>query len=270
MKKMQLVSILLVFSFSFYDSQAQIWQQVQKTPQQQATNKTSKKGQNEADKAAGQNTKMNDAISNYDKNRVDASLVPDSYTFSWKYIMEIKNEEGKSINMDYFLEPNATYFGLNFSHGQGPNMVMIMDTKNNLTINAFGNGKEKMASASKIADYSKIANKQGEKSNFTYKTLPNKTILGYNCKGIQATSDEYDIIYYYTNETKVSFGDMFKSQKNWKLPEGLTGYFKADEKTLLMDMNMKDLKKNGKSTTMKCISLEKNAFVFNKTDYTFM
>lgn len=213
---------------------------------------------------------MNEAILGYGKNRVDPSVVPDSYAFSWKYIMEIKGDDGKAMNADYFLEPNVSYFGFNVSQGEGQNMFMVMDMKNRLTVTSFGNGKEKMASASKMPDYSEMAKKEGEKSKFTYKTLPNKTFLGYNCKGIQATNDEYDIIFYYTTDAKVSFGDMFKNQKNWKMPDALAGYLKPDEKTLLMDMSMKDLKNKGKVTTMKCVSLEKNAYVFNKADYKFM
>jgi len=270
MKKIWFRSVLLVLLFSFDSSQAQIWQQVQKAAQQQAMNKAAKKGQNEADKAVEQNVNMNDAMLSYGKNKVDASVVPDSYAFSWKYIMEIKSDDGKAMNADYLLEPNGSYFGMNVGQGEGQSMLMIMDAKNKLTVTCFGNEKDKMASASKMPDYSEMAKKEGEKSKFTYKTLPNKTFLGYNCKGIQATNDEYDIIFYYTNEAKVSFGDMFKSQKGWKMPDGLAGYFKPDEKTLLMDMNMKDLKKKGKVTTMKCVSLEKSVYVFNKADYTFM
>lgn len=281
MKKMWFVIVLLVPLFSFNSSQAQVWKQFQKAAEQKALNKASQKANaatdkalDETDKAIGEsvdkNVNVNEAILSYGKNKVDASQVPDSYAFSWKYIMEIKGDDGKAMNADYFLEPNVSYFGFNVSQGEGQNMFMVMDMKNRLTVTSFGNGKEKMASASKMPDYSEMAKKEGEKSKFTYKTLPNKTFLGYNCKGIQATNDEYDIIFYYTTDAKVSFGDMFKNQKNWKMPDALAGYLKPDEKTLLMDMSMKDLKNKGKVTTMKCVSLEKNAYVFNKADYKFM
>ena len=274
MKKMSFVIVLLVLLFSFDRSQAQIWKQIQKAAEQKALNKASQKAGNATDKAleesVNQNVNMNEAILGYGKNKVDASEVPNSYAFSWKYIMEIKSDDGKAMNVDYLLEPNASYFGFNVGQGEGQSMLMIMDTKNRITVSCFGSGKDKMASASKMPDYAEMAKKDGEKSKFTYKVLPNKTFLGYNCKGIQATNDEYDIIFYYTNEAKVSFGDMFKNQKNWKMPDALAGYFKPDEKTLLMDMNMKDLKNKGKVTTMKCISLEKSAYMFNKADYTFM
>jgi hypothetical protein len=37
-----------------------------------------------------------------------------------------------------------------------------------------------------------------------------------------------------------------------------------------MDMTMKDFRNKGKVTTMRCISLDKSVFVFNKADYHFM
>ncbi|KAF2335738.1 hypothetical protein [Flavobacterium daemonense] len=260
MKKRVFVIVFLCMLFSFNSSQAQIWQQIKKAAQQ--------KGQGTGN-VADQNVSMENAVLSYGKNKVDPSVVPSSYNFSWKYVMEIKTDEGKAMNANYLLEPNAAYFGMNISQGQGQDMFMIMDSKNSITVTAFGNGKEKMASASKMPDYSGMAKKEGEKSKFIYKTLPNKTFLGYNCKGIQMTNDEYDIICYYTSEAKVSFGDMFKNQKGWKMPEGLSDYFKPEDRTLLMDMTMKDLKSK-KVTTMKCLSLEKSAYTFNKSDYKFM
>jgi hypothetical protein len=270
MKKKEIIMVFLILLFTFNSSQAQIWKQVQNAAQQHALNKASQKVQKETDKTIDQNVNSQDAILSYGKNKVDASAVPDSYSFSYKYVMEIKTDEGKGMNADYFLEPNATYFGFNIGQGEGQNMFMIMDAKNRLTVTAFGSGKEKMASASKMADFSEMAKKESEKSKFTYKTLPNKTFLGYNCKGIEAISEEYDIVFYVTNEAKVSFGDLFKNQKNQKMPDALSGYFKPEDKMLLMDMTMKDLKNKGKVTTMKCISLDKNTYVFNKADYQFM
>ncbi|MEN2490106.1 hypothetical protein AAYQ05_20045 [Flavobacterium sp. B11] len=260
MKKMVFVIVFLCLLFSFNSSQAQIWQQIKKAAEQKTQNSS---------KTADQNASMENAVLNYGKNKVDPSVVPDSYSFSWKYIMEIKTDEGKVMNANYFLEPNASYFAMNIDQGKGQNMMMIMDSKNNITVTGFGDGKSKMATASKMPDYSAMAKKEGEKSKYTIKTLPNKTFLGYNCKGIQMTNDEHDIICYYTNEAKVSFGDMFKNQKGWKVPDEFVNYFKPEERTLLMDMTMKDLKSK-KVTTLKCVSLEKSAFTFNKSDYKFM
>jgi hypothetical protein len=270
MKRMRFVVVLLGLLFWFNSSQAQIWQQVKKAAERKALEKASKNNQNAMEPTAEQKSSVENAILSYGKNKVDPSVVPSSYAFSWKYVLEIKSNEGKAMNADYLLEPNAAYFAFNMDQGEGKSMLMIMDAKNNLTVTCFGDGKEKMASAAKMPDYSQIAQKENEKSKFTFKALPNKTFLGYNCKGMQATSDEFDIVFYYTNEAKVSFGELFKNQKNWKMPNVLGGYFKPDDKTLLMDMTMRDLKSKGKVTTMKCVSLEKSAYEFQKADYKFM
>lgn len=270
MKKLWFVIVVSVLLFLSNSLQAQIWKQVQNAAQQQVLNKASQKGQKEMDKGVSQNANAEDAILGYTKNKVDATAVPDSYAFSWKYIMEIKSDEGKAMTAEYFLEPSASYFGFNMGQGQEQSMFMIMDNKNKLTVTCFGNGKEKMASASKMSDYSEMVKKENEKSKFTYKTLPDKIFLGYKCKGIEATNAEYIMVFYFTTEAKVSFGDMFKNQNNQKMPDAFSNYFKPDDKPLVMDMTMKDLKNKGKTTTMKCISLDENSYVFNKSDYKFM
>lgn len=270
MKRMGFVVVLLGLLFSFNSSQAQIWQQVKKAAERKALEKASKGNQKEGDQAVDQKSGLETAILSYGKNKVDPSVVPSSYNFSWKYVLEIKSNEGKAMNADYLLEPNASYFAFNMNQGEGKSMLMIMDAKNNITVTCFGDGKEKMASAAKMPDYSQIAQKESEKSKFTVKSLPNKTFLGYNCKGMQLISDEYDIVFYYTSEAKVSFGDLFRNQKNWKMPDAFASYFKPDDKSLLMDMTMRDLKNKGKVTTMKCVSLEKSAYEFHKADYKFM
>jgi hypothetical protein len=270
MEKKFLRLTLLLMLFCYNGTQGQIWKQVQNAAQKQAVDKATKKSQTEAGIAVDDDANMEAMTMAYGKNKVDVSAVPDSYAFSWKYIMEIKSDEGKAINAEYFLEPNMNYFGFNVGQGQGQSMFMIMDNKNKLTVTCFGNGKEKMASASKMQDYSEMTKNENEKSKFTYKTLPDKTFLGYNCKGIEATNAEYVIVFYFTKEAKVSFGNLFESQKNQKMPNALSDYFKPDDKPLMMDMTMRDLKNKGKTTTMKCVSLDKNSYVFNKADYKFM
>ncbi|HSD07197.1 DUF4412 domain-containing protein [Flavobacterium sp.] len=270
MEKKYLVTVFLVLLFSFDSTQAQIWKQIQNAAEKKALDKSLKKVGNQIGDPDEQKKPVDVTMASYGMNKVDASAVPNSYTFSWKYVMEIKSDEGKAMNADYLLEPDVSYFGFNMAQGQGQNMLMIMDVKNKITVTCFGNGKEKMASASKLPDYAEMAKKNGEQSKFTFKTLPNKTFLGYNCKGVQATNAEYDIVFYFTNEAKVSFGELYRSQKNNKLPDVIANYFKPGEKALMMDMTMKDLKNKGKITTMKCISLEKSAYVFNKSDYKFM
>lgn len=216
--------------------------------------------------SAGKKMSMEDLMS-FGKNKVNPSEIPNSYKFSWKYIMQINTDKGKTMDIDYFLEPNASYYGANMSKASGSDMMMIMDSKNKISITTFGKENKKMAMASKMPDYSKIADENTKK--LTYKTVAGKEILGYKCKGMQAINEEMIITFYYTNEAKVSFADMFKSQKGNSFPDVFKSFFKPNEKPLMLEVDYKDLKKN-KSTIMKCIALEKQALTFNKSDYKFM
>ncbi|CAN1558158.1 Domain of unknown function DUF4412 [Flavobacteriaceae bacterium] len=270
MKKMWIILGFWVLLFSSYGTQAQIWNKIKNATEKHALNKASNKVNQQKDQAVKVNVNSEDIMGGYVQNKADVSKVPNSYVFSWKYVMEIKTDEGKAMNAAYFLEPNAGYFGFNIGQKKEESTFMIMDAHNRIMVTCFGNAKEKMASASKMPDYSEMENIESEKSKFIYKAMPNKTILGYNCKGIQAINDEYDIIFYYTNDAKVSFGDLFKNQKNKKIPDAFSNYFKPGEKPLMMDMTIKDMMNKGKVSTMRCISLDKSVFVFNKADYHFM
>lgn len=201
----------------------------------------------------------------FGKNGVDASVVPASYEFTWKYTMAIKTD-GREFTADYLLQPNANYFGMNLTQANG--VFMIMDNTKKITITTFGGSGKKMAKASKTPDYDAAANAKNL-SKFIYKALPEKTILGYKCKGVEATNADYVMTFYYTNDAPVNFRDMFQSSQMAKIPDAFSKYFKPGEKPLILSADIKDVKK-GKTTTLNCVSLEKSAYTFKKADYSFM
>lgn len=199
---------------------------------------------------------------------VDVSSIPDKYVFSWKYTMQISTEKGKNMQTDYFLQPNVNYYGASMnSDKKKSNMFMIMDSKRKIVISTFGDGDKKNAMASSMPDYSNMNNSQDKK--LSYKSIPGKTILGYQCKGMQAANDEMTIVFYYTIQAKVSFAQMFQSGRGAQMPDVFKNYFKPNENPLSLEIIYTDLKKN-QTTTMKCIALEPQSFTFNKSDYKFM
>ncbi|HMI08383.1 MAG TPA: hypothetical protein VK528_12605 [Flavobacterium sp.] len=74
-------------------------------------------------------------------NKADASAVPESYNFSWQYTMEIQSGKGKAMTADYLLQKDAAYFGMRIR--QAGDMLMIMDTKNKLSVTTFGKADRK-------------------------------------------------------------------------------------------------------------------------------
>lgn len=181
--------------------------------------------------------------------------------------MEMKANKTKAITFDYYLQPGANYFGTSMK-SSGTEMFMIMDNKSKITISAFEKRTKKMAIASKLTE--NIPIQKTNLSKFTYQLLPNKVILGYNCKGVRAISKDYETTSYYTTEAKVDFSGLFNSQQCKGIPNPLPGFFKPNEKPLIMFMEYKDLKNPSNSGTMKCIALEKKIYNFNKADYQFM
>ena len=268
MKKMYWVFSVVLMLVFIPAAEAQILKKLQKKVQDKVERKAADTIKGEQDKSLDKNLNADAMAMAYGKNRVDSSLLPDSYSFSWKYSLEIQSENEKAIIMDYFLEPNVGYFG--FKMGESSEMFMVIDSKNKWMITAFDKEIEKVAMVTKMPDYSEMIPKENESDGFSYKSLPNKIIMGYNCKGIEATSADFVMVFYYTNEAKVSFSELFRSQQKQKTPDVLKRYFKPGEKPLMMTMSMKDLKDRGKITTMKCVVLEKNSLVFAKSDYKFM
>ena len=72
--------------------------------------------------------------------------------------------------------------------------------------------------------------------------LPEKEIMGYICKGVKATNEEYEITMYFTADAPVSFSDIYKNEQS-NIPEGLKKYFKDNEHALMLEMEMIDQKK---------------------------
>ena len=259
-----IVTLLLVMMVG--SSQAQIFDKIKEAASQSAEKKTRSKT---GDKAANRNAAYKGM--GFGKNKLDVSQVPDSYDFSWKYTMKVTTDKAKEVVMDYFLQPNAGYVGAS-TNQSGSDMFMIMDNENKITVTAFGKGAEKTAMASKMPEYEKSAEELDPKyTKFTYKALPDKVILGYNCKGVEASNASYIMKFYYTTDAKVSFANVFNVQnsKN-KLPDFFKNYFKPNEKPLMLQMESKDLENGGKVTVMECIALNKETKSFKKADYKFM
>lgn len=266
-KKVWIFSIVLMLIFE-NASQAQVLKKLQRKIQDKVEQKAVGEVEEENFKAISEISNAEAVSMGYGKNKIDASVVPDLYQFSWEYSLEIQTETEKPIIVDYFLEPNAGYFGLNM--GDSNEMFMIMDAGNKLTVTCFDQKGEKVAMALRIPDYKGIVEKENKKADFSYRSLPDKIIMGYNCKGMEAVNEDYVMIFYYTNDAKVSFSNLFQSLQKQKTPDVLQYYFKSGEKPLMMMTSVKDLKKNGAITTMNCVSLEKHAFSFIKSDYKFM
>ncbi|WP_027125888.1 DUF4412 domain-containing protein [Gelidibacter mesophilus] len=262
--------ILLVgfFSLCFIPtSQSQFLKRLQKRVEQKVENAVIEKTANKAAEKASQSMDKMFDINPFGagKEKADPSLVASSYDFTWKYSLKMSTAEGEIV-FDYYLKPDAPYFG--FTSAMMANMFTVMDNEHNIMAMFMGSDGNNIGMVNKMPDLD-IDEVNQETEKFTFETLPNKTINGYDCKGVKAVNDGYEMIMYFTTDAEVSFDDIYKNSKT-KIPDALKDYFNPDDKVLMIHMDMKNLKNKKENATMECIGLEEVKKSIKKADYKFM
>lgn len=260
----------ILFSLFFIStSQGQFLKKLQKRVEQRVEDAVIEKT---ADKAAEKATQSLDKMFDINpfggggKEKADPSLVADTYDFTWSYSLKMSTKEGEVI-FHYFLKPDAPYFG--FTTPMMSNILTVMDGEHNISA-MFMNSQDgsKIGMVSQMPDLDiEAADDPSEK--FTFETLADKTINGFDCKGVKAVNDGYEMTMYFITDAEVSFDDIYKNNKT-KIPHALKEYFNEDDKVLMIHMDMKNLKKKKESATMECIGLEEIQKSVNKSDYKFM
>ncbi|RXJ43791.1 DUF4412 domain-containing protein [Gelidibacter gilvus] len=264
------IAVVLIFSlFIIPASHAQFLKKLQKRVEQRVENAVIEKA---ADKAAEKATQSMDKMFDIspfgggNKEKADSSLVPESYDFTWSYSLKMSTKDGEII-FHYFLKPGATYFG--FTSPMMENILTVMDNEREIMamfMNSQDGNKIGMVNQMPNIDLEE-ANETSE--NFNFQTLPDKTINGFDCKGVRAVNDGYEMEMYFITDAEVSFDDIYKNSKT-KIPDALKDYFNPDDKVLMISMDIKNLKKPKQSATMECIGLEEVQKIVNKSDYKFM
>ncbi len=281
-KTLKLIFLLFFLIFLIPTTQAQIFKKLGKSAEkaaeravikkteQKVTKETERvmdtildgnKGETKQNKSKDRTTNM--SIPGLGQKSVAISEIPNSYNFEWKYSLKVNTKDGDMI-MDYFLKPNQPYFG--FNSPTMNDMFMVMDTGNNIMVIYMKSEKNSSIMAMAVPDDLNVDKMKDESEDFTYEILPNKTIMGYNCKGVRATNDRHDMTMYFTNEAPVSFNDIYKSDKA-QIPDGMIKYFKDGENTLMLELTMIDKKKSKQNATMECIGLEEVQRIIDKSDY---
>lgn len=260
---------IMLSLFFVSTSQGQFLKKLQKRVEQKVENAVIEKSANKvAEKATKSMDKMFDInpFGGGGKGKADPSLVADSYEFTWAYSLKMSTKDGEII-FHYFLEPGASYFA--FTSPIMENILTVMDNEHQITA-MFMNSQDgsKIGMVTKMADINaKEINDASEE--FTFEPLPDKTINEFDCKGVKAFNDGYEMTMYYITDAEVSFNDIYKNGKT-KIPDALKDYFKEDDKVLMIHMDMKNLKNKKENATMECIGLKERVTTVSKADYKFM
>lgn len=274
MKLLAKIIVMTVFFMVSQVSEAQFFKKLGKKVSEAAENTVTKKSANKTSDEVGKG--MDGIFSGMKgkgkKGRKSEVASPDnSYQFDYHYEMKISTD-GNTMNMDYFFKPNRDYAGMAMNKS-GMKMFMVFDY-NKEAMYSFISGKSGKMYTSTSLDLdtdNDWANNDYTKSDYTVTDLPNKTILGYSCKGKQIENDEWKFTMYYTDEIGISFQNILNASKKRETPSVLSKYFKDAKDGMMMYMKSVDKKeKNYKAVTMECVGLDKQKNDFSTKNYQAM
>lgn len=272
MKRLIQMTFLALFMVASLPTHAQFLKKLGKKINEAAENTVTKKSANKTSDEVGKG--MDGIFSSKKRKKGDAKISkPDNqYKFDYHYQMEMKTDKNTAM-MDYYFKPHSDYAGMALAQ-EGMNIFMVFDYKKEVAYSFMKTQGRKMYASTSLdlnTDNDWV-NDQYTKSDYTVTTLPNKTFLGYSCKGKQIENKEWKFIMYYTTEVAVSFQNILNASKNDNSnPSVLSKYFKDAENGLMMYMDTVDKKHRGKnSITMKCVDFEKSSHDFSTTDYQAM
>lgn len=267
MKRILLAAVLLV-SFGVSQSNAQFLKKLKERVLEKTEDIVIQKT---VDKTADKTSEAMDEMLNPDFSKlmnpigkkVDMSKLPASYNFDYRYALKMATQEGE-VDFDYFLSKTEPYMGVKMNMGKDKdmNMSMVFDEGNKVLF-TYVNG---MGIATEM-DLSNAVDKEemDTYNNYTFKELPNRKFLGYDCIGREMENDEYKIITYIAPDMVAGFGNMFKSEHT-NLPPAMQKFSEQYKNGLMMYMEMVDKKNKNKknsSATMECIAFEPTNLVIN-------
>lgn len=220
-----------------------------------------------ADKVADKTSQAMDKILNPDFSKltnpggkkVDMSQLPDSYKFDYRYALKMTTTEGV-IDLDYFLSKTEPYMGAKMNMGM--EMSMVFDEGNKVMF-TYVNG---MAIATELDLPSEVDDAEmNSYEDYTFRTLPNREFLGYDCIGREMENEEYKFTIYIAPDMEAGFGSMFKTE-HANLPPAMQKFAGEYENGLMMFMEMEDKKnkkKKNTSATMECVAFEPSDLVIS-------
>lgn len=268
--------LLLTFIFLFVSStiQAQFLKKLKEKAEQAVEEVVVRKT---ADKAAQMAEKSMDKLFNIDfaGAQADPSILPENYTFEWKYTMQMKHQKG-NMNMTYYLTPGAKYFGSQpelENQVMANNMFMVFDE--GLDVMAIfmetENGKAGHLFKNPTINVEDIEEHEAANlDDYAFTEIGTKTILGYKCQGFQMENDEIKMTMYMAMDAPVSFNQVYGSHMK-TTPKGFDPkWLEKAENSIVMEMDLINKKKKKYSAKMTCVTLEKSPKVVVVSDYEFM
>lgn len=196
--------------------------------------------------------------------------VPDTYKFSYRAKMKIKTGNKEEIMMDYYLEPDVTYFGARFEDN-GATSINVMDIEQNMMVIFMEQDGHKIMMAQKsdpklTEKFDKAQEDIDKEYMANLKDIGGRNILGYNCKGYETSTKEGTYRIWITDETPVGFMGAGMNE-DIDLPESM---IKMGKNAMVMEMQFAPAKGKRGRLHMLCVDFQKESKTIKKDDYSSM
>ncbi len=188
--------------------------------------------------------------------------LPDSYSFSYRASISIKNSKGTAEPV-FYLQPDAPYYAQKQTNS-GLTEFLVLDNQNNMAV-IFG---EFEGRKSRMHNYINVQTKatligayRDARETEPVKAIESKTILGYHSKGYQISTEAGTTRLWITDEAPASlFSSMFAHRTD--VP-GLP----FSKHSMIMEVSFTSADTPEKNYQMECTGLQPETLVLNKSDY---
>lgn len=217
--------------------------------------KDKKNQKNKAEKSSSNNSSVQKTT-----NSGALKDVPESYRFSHKMVMEMN--AGKQNNLiTYWLTPEDGYFGTEQS-----SQLMIIDVKNEFILMIMEAEKMmmKMSFNTKSLQEQMPLSAQSQ-DDMKITSLPDKTILGYKCKGYQVSSEDGVSKVWITYDAPIGFMGAFVDTESLA-HSGMS----IGKNAVMMEIQFEPAKKNKDKFSMICVDFKQENKNINKSEYKSM
>ncbi|WP_431136804.1 hypothetical protein [Psychroserpens mesophilus] len=206
-------------------------------------------------------------------HKITVNDLPESYDFDWQLEAEMALNTRKKEVMDmiFLIKEGAMYQATQIAQKESKDMgnsTMLFDSNLNSMVMFME------AQGQKLMQIHPIPETTQNNSEIDYKIteLASKTILGFNCKGIQLEDDKYILKVYHATNAPVTLSNFlsFSGDKNMELPDIDPKILSQFSNGLILEMDMIDKKKSKNNVNIVAKSLKNKKTSIEKADYQTM
>ena len=231
-------------------------------------------GSGEGNDSDGMSYKSMDSMTkNLENSDLGTEDLPPTYEFDWEYRlkMEMINQKQDPLNLVVFLRKNTKYQGIsleNMKSGGLDEATMVFDLNINALVMFVESGGSKFLQIHPMQK----PDKTGEIGELEIRELPDKTIMGYNNKGMEIENDEFIVQVYHTTEAPIEMSSLFNfsGPMDMNIPDIDPRLIKQFSEGLVTEMHYSDKKKPKNNVVLTGQSLNQVKTSINKSEYQNM